>query len=127
MSKHDPKVTLRQIEDYARQAQAICQGKTLPSLMGDWQALLAFERALEILGEAVKRLPPELRDRYPAVPWRLVAGMRDRLSHGYDEIRHDVLWNIVQRDVPVLLTTVERMLRDLESSPGGTPAAPGST
>ena len=127
MSNHDPTVTLRQIVDFARQAQTICQGKTLPALMGDWQALLAFERALEILGEAVKRLPPELRDRYPAVPWRLVAGMRDRLSHGYDEIRHDVLWNTVQRDVPALLATVERMLRDLESSPGGTPGAPGST
>ena len=121
MSNHDPGVTLRQIADYARQAQAICEGKTLPALMGDWQALLAFERALEILGEAVKRLPAELRARYPAVPWRLVAGMRDRLSHGYDDIRHDVLWNTVQRDVPVLLRTVEQMLRDLQSGPGGTP------
>ncbi len=118
MSNHDPKVTLGQIADYARQAQAICAGKTLPALTGDWQALLAFERALEILGEAVKRLPAELRDRYPAVPWRLVAGMRDRLSHGYDDIRHDVLWNTVQHDVPVLLTTVEQMLRDLETTTG---------
>jgi uncharacterized protein with HEPN domain len=120
MSNHDPKVTLRQIADYARQAQALCAGKTLPVLMADWQALLAFERVLEILGEAVKRLPPELRDRYPAVPWRLVAGMRDHLSHGYDDIRHDVLWNAVHRDVPVLLTTVEQMLRDLETTPGPT-------
>ena len=83
MSKHDPKVTLRQIADFARQAQAICAGKTLPALFADWQALLAFERALEILGEAVKRLPSELRDRHPTVQWKLIAGMRDRLSHGY--------------------------------------------
>ena len=117
MSKHDPKVTLRQIADYARDAQAICAGKTLPALLADRQAVLAFERALEVLGEAVKRLPPDLRDRYPAVPWKLVAGMRDRLSHGYDEVRHEVLWNAVQQDVPVLLTTVEQMLRDLESNP----------
>ncbi len=46
--------------------------------------------------------------------------MRDRLSHGYDDIRHDVLWNAVQRDVPVLLDTVEQMLRDLESNSGPT-------
>jgi uncharacterized protein with HEPN domain len=118
MSNHDPKVTLRQVADYARQAQAICEGKTLPALMADWQALLAFERALEILGEAVKLLPMDLRERYSAVPWRLVAGMRDRLSHGYDDIRHDVLWNTVQRDVPTLLRTVEQMLRDLERPPG---------
>ena len=118
MSKHDPKVTPRQIADYARQAQAICAGKTLPSLLGDWQALLAFERALEILGEAVKRLPSELCDRYPAVPWKLGAGMRDRLSHAYDEIRHDVLWNTVQQDVPALLTTIQHMLKEMGDSPG---------
>ncbi len=48
MSKRDPKVTLRQIADYARQARAICAGKTLLGLSSDWQAILAFERAMEI-------------------------------------------------------------------------------
>ena len=47
MSNHDPKVTLRQIADYARQAQALCAGKTLPVLMADWQALLASNGCLK--------------------------------------------------------------------------------
>ena len=50
------------------------------------------------------------------MPWKLVAGMRDRLSHGDDEIRHDVLWNTVQQDIPILLATVEQMLKELDST-----------
>ena len=118
MSKHDPLVTLRQIADHARLAQIVCAGKALPDLLVDRPAQLALERALEILGEAVKRLPVELLNRYPAVPWKLVAGMRDRLIHGYDEIRHDVLWNTVQQDIPILLATVDQMLRDIDSTTG---------
>lgn len=65
------------------------------------------------MGEAVKRLPSELRTAYPAVPWTEIAGTRDRLSHGYDDVDHRVLWSAVQNDVPVLLTTTEQMLNDL--------------
>ena len=116
MSRHDPAVTLRQIAEAAEKARAICAGKTFAALMADWQATLAFERALEIVGEAVKRLPVELREKYPAVPWRLVAGMRDRLSHGYDDVRHEVLWDTVQGDLPAMLETVAEMLREVDAS-----------
>jgi len=51
-------------------------------MLDDWLAAAALERFIEIMGEGVKRLPPALRDRYPAVPWREIAGTRDHLSHG---------------------------------------------
>jgi|ERR1039458_1982804 uncharacterized protein with HEPN domain len=86
MSRHDPKVTLRQVADHARRAQELCTQNTLPGMLTDWQKRAAFERIMEVLGEAVKRLPPELTARYPAVDWRGIAGMRDRVSHGYDAI-----------------------------------------
>ncbi len=114
MSRHDPKVTLRQIADHARLAQQLCAEKELPQILADWQKRLAFERAMEILGEAVKRLPPELTAGYPAVDWRGIAGMRDRVSHGYDLIDYDLLWQSVQIHVPGLLATIEQMLNDLE-------------
>ena len=119
MSRRDHSLTLRQIKEYARRAQEICVGKTLDGLLSDWQARLALERALEIIGEAVKRLPEDLRQRYPQVEWKAVAGMRDRLSHGYDAIDYGILWKTVHERLPTLLTTVEQMLRDLESSDAG--------
>jgi uncharacterized protein with HEPN domain len=121
MSKHDPRVTLRQIADFARQAQNLCAGYTLDSLLKDWKTMLALERVMELIGESVKPLSQELRDRYPAVPWKAIAGMRDHLSHGKSVLMGrgannpvTILWNAVQNDIPILLLTVEQMLRDLE-------------
>jgi uncharacterized protein with HEPN domain len=116
MSRHDPKVTLRQVAEHARHAQEICAQNTLAGMLTDWQKRAAFERVMEILGEAVKRLPPELTARYPAVDWRGIAGMRDRVSHGYDAIDYGLLWQSVATRVPGLLATVEQMLKDLDSS-----------
>jgi len=113
MSKHDPKVTLFQIADHARRAQELCTQNTLPEILTDWQKRAAFERIMEVLGEAVKRLPTELTARYPAVDWRGIAGMRDRVSHGYDAIDYNVLWTAVESRVPELLVTIARMIDDL--------------
>jgi len=113
MSAHDPQVTLRQIQDAVRRLQTICAGKTMEQLLADWLATAALERFLEIVGEGVKRLPLDLRSRYPWVPWKEIAGTRDHLSHGYDDVDYQVLWDAVQKDVPVLLATVEQMLIDL--------------
>ena len=95
----------------------ICAGRTFEELLADWQATAALERFLEIVGEAVKRLPADLRSRHPSVPWKEIAGTRDRLSHGYDDVEHQVLWDAVQNDVPRLLVTVEQMLKDLKDLP----------
>ena len=88
----------------------------MDQLLADWLATAALERFNEIIGEGVKRLPIELLDRYPIVPWKEIAGTRDRLSHGYDGVEHQVLWDAVKKDLPVLLATVERMLEDLPSA-----------
>jgi len=85
----------------------------------DWQKCLALERALEILGEAVKRLPIELCERYPSVPWKLMAGMRDRMAHGYDAVDYETLWYTGRKDMPPLLSTVEQILLELKKEEPG--------
>ena len=81
--------------------------------MADWLATAALERFLEILGEGVKRLPMDMRSKYPSVPWKEIAGTRDRLIHGYDDVDLQILWDAVQNDVPALLASVEQMLQEL--------------
>lgn len=68
MSARDPRATLRQIEDAARRLPLICAGQTLATLLTDWQATATMEQFLGIMGEAVKRLPADLRSRHPSVP-----------------------------------------------------------
>jgi uncharacterized protein with HEPN domain len=119
MTRRDPLTTLAQIAEHARQAQDLCAGKMPEELTADWKSSLALERVLEIIGEAVKRLPPDLCEEYPSVPWKLWAGMRDSLSHGYDNVDHEILWNTVQQDLPDLLKIVEQMLTDLRAEGQG--------
>lgn len=64
----------------------------------------AVIRQLEVMGEAVKRLTPEFRAAHPSIPWPQIAGLRDRLIHGYDDINIERVWIIATENVPQLLS-----------------------
>lgn len=66
-------------------------------------------RNLELIGEAATRIPPEVRQQFPEIPWRLVIATRNRLIHGYLGIDADTVWSIVQSDVPQLLPALRQL------------------
>ncbi|MEM9399680.1 MAG: HepT-like ribonuclease domain-containing protein [Verrucomicrobiota bacterium] len=113
MSLRDARITLQQIQDASKHAQLICKETTLEKLRVDWKAKAALERFLEIIGEAVKRLPDEIKKSHPNIPWKNITGTRDHLIHGYDKVDVQILWNAVNKDIPELLKTVEFILNKL--------------
>jgi uncharacterized protein with HEPN domain len=111
MSKHDPETALRQILAHSREAVAIIQGKTRADLDQDRLLNLALTRLVEIIGEAANRIPEEVQEQYPELPWLQMIGARNRLIHGYDSVDFDVLWAIVSHDLPVLVSQLESILK----------------
>lgn len=73
----------------------------------------AVFRRLEVIGEAAKGIPQDIRDNYPDIPWRQVAGLRDVLIHGYFGVKTERIWKIVEEDLPELKRQMIRVQQDL--------------
>ncbi len=110
MSKHDPEITLRQILDYALEAVQLVKGKKRADLDQDRMMNLALTRLLEIIGEAANRVPDEIQSKYSELPWLQMIGLRNRLIHGYDNVDFDILWTIVNDDLPILIMKIKGIL-----------------
>jgi uncharacterized protein with HEPN domain len=67
---------------------------------------------LHVIGEAVKKIPQDLRDRYPDIAWREIAGLRDFVAHAYFALDLDILWDAIRKDVPGLLVRTREMIED---------------
>jgi uncharacterized protein with HEPN domain len=87
------------------------QGLEKEAFLRDETLKRAFVRSLEIIGEAVKQLPDEIKQWHSHLEWRAMAGMRDRLIHGYFGVDYDIVWDVVTNKIPELQQTVEHILR----------------
>jgi len=110
MSERDATVSLRHMLDAARRAIELAHGRSRADLDEQDVVALALTRLVEIVGEASRRVPEDVRRDHAEIPWRQIAGARDRLIHGYDEVDLDILWNIVTVRLPELVQQVEAVL-----------------
>ena len=109
MSKPDA-VRLRHMLDAARKAVQFAKGRTRADLEKDEMFMFALVRLLEVLGEAAKSVSEDVRQRAPKIAWQQVTGTRDRLVHAYFDVDLDIVWEIVTKDLPPLITALEQLV-----------------
>ena len=99
----------------ARRAMEFAAGLTRDQLSSDLKTQSAILHQLLVLGEAAKRLSDTFREAHSKTAWKAIAGMRDRIVHGYDDVDLGEVWRTVETDLPLLISTLERLIPERPS------------
>jgi uncharacterized protein with HEPN domain len=101
---------LRDIEDAIGRILDYTAGLTWVEYLQDYKTQDAVVHNLEVIGEATKSLSDEIRSQYPNIPWRDMTGTRDRLTHHYFGINQEIVWQIVEQNMPSLRNQIEHIV-----------------
>jgi len=96
--------------DHAREVVAMVRGRVRRDVDTDRMLQLSITRILEIIGGAANRVTKQGRAQYPDIPWQDVINTRNRIIHGYDTVNYDIVWKIINDELPVLIVALERAL-----------------
>jgi len=112
MSKRQLKLYLTDIDDAISAIQSSCKGMTNEQLARDRKTREAIILNLVVMGEAIKKLPPEITRLHPGIPWKEFAGMRDKLVHEHFQISSLILWETIRQDLPPPASAVRKLLQE---------------
>jgi uncharacterized protein with HEPN domain len=101
---------LRDMLDNAEKALDFVSGMDYDEFFEDEKTSYAVVRALEVIGEAARRVPEDVRDAHPEFPWREVTAMRNKLMHEYFGANMKVVWRTVQEDLPIIIPALRKIL-----------------
>ena len=114
MKKRDYGSYLEDIIEHMNYAEEFIRDMTFDEFKSDKKTVLSVKKCIEVVGEATKHIPDQIRERYPEIPWRDMAGIRDRLVHGYFKVDLSIVWTTVTIEFPELRSMLENVLADMD-------------
>jgi len=114
MSKRDVKLYVKDILEAIKAIEKFVEGMNFENFKEDDKTSSAVIRKFEIIGEATKNIPQSIKEKYSHIPWKEMAGFRDKLIHFYFGIKYDIVWDTIKLRLPELRNNIEKLLKDLE-------------
>jgi len=113
MKNKDYRDYFQDILDSVNEIDAFVKGMTFADFTKDKKTINAVVRSIEVIGEAAKNIPPATRIKYPDIPWKKMAGMRDKLIHEYFGIDLGIIWQTTKTDIPMLKQPIANIIEKL--------------
>ncbi|MCA9887986.1 MAG: DUF86 domain-containing protein, partial [Anaerolineae bacterium] len=110
------KTRLAHMLEAARLVEQFLTNVDQEAFFTDTKTAYAVVRALEIMGEAASGIDPEMRVRYPEIPWRIIIDMRNRLIHGYFSIDYQIVWDTAMQDLPAVIRSLSQIIKSMNQT-----------
>lgn len=116
MKKRNNLFFLKDIENSVRKILNYTENIDFETFLSDEKTIDAVERNFEIIGEAVKSLTDDFKNTYPAIPFRQIAGMRDKIIHDYFGVDYEIVWKTIKSKLPEFKSNIEKIIKTIEEN-----------
>ena len=113
--KRDIAIYIKDILENMELAEDFVKGMSYEDFVNDIKTNHAVTRCIEIMGEAAKHVPESVRKKYPAIPWKDIAGMRNKIIHLYFRVSLEKVWLVLKEDIPELKPHIQKVIDDISN------------